>query len=262
MMPRNPLLASALGLAVLVGSLANGRAATAQDGFGTIKGRLVWADAELPNLPAKVEKGNAAVANADVCAKDTIPDEKYVVDPKTKGVADGYAYLANVKGANPEAEKELLAKTPNVVIDQKGCRFIPHAVALHKGQTLLFKSSDPIGHNIHYTGFNIGSFNQMVAANKSLPVTFAKSDRVVVPLVCDIHPWMSGSFMVFDHPFFAVTKPNGTFEITGVPVGKQNLIVRHQAVGFVTPNLAKGIEVEVKPGKVTDVGEIKLTPKK
>jgi hypothetical protein len=68
--------------------------------------------------------------------------------------------------------------------------------------------------------------------------------------------------MVFDHPFFAVTGKDGTFEIKGVPAGSQNLVLWQENVGYVTPGGRRGMAVEVKPGGVTDVGEIKLDPKK
>ena len=55
--------------------------------------------------------------------------------------------------------------------------------------------------------------------------------------------WMKGAIMVFDHPFFAVTGEDGSFEITGVPAGAQKLIVSQFKVGYVTPNLAAGLPV-------------------
>ncbi len=244
---------------MLVGSLASGTPArTPQGGFGIIKGRVVWGGADVPKPAAKVKKGDANVKDAPVCAVNEIPDEEFVVDPATKGVANGFAYVVNPKGANPAAEKALLEKSPTVEIDQKGCRFFPHAVAMHKDQQLVFKSSDPVGHNIRYTGFTIGGFNQMLAANGTQGVKIAAAEPNPVQLQCDIHPWMTGAFMVFDHPFFAVTKPDGSFEITGVPAGVQKLIVRQGNGKFITPNARKGVEVDVKAGGVTDVGEIKL----
>jgi len=81
-------------------------------------------------------------------------------------------------------------------------------------------------------------------------------------LVCDIHPWMKGYIMVFDHPFFAITKEDGSFEIQGVPAGKQNLVVWQNAVGFATPNKGGLMPVTVKAGEATDIGEVKLDPTK
>jgi hypothetical protein len=263
MMPRNPLLASAVGLAVLAGSLGSGRLANAQGNFGTIKGRVVWGGAELPKLDPelKVKKGDQGVKDPAVCASHDIPNEEYVVDPSTKGVANAFAYISTPQGSNPEAEKELLAKAPTVVIDQKGCQFVPHAVALHKGQELVFKSSDPVGHNIRYQGFNIGGFNQMLAPNGTQGVKLPSAERSPVEIRCDIHSWMNAYFLVLDHPFFAVTKPDGSFEITGVPAGTQKLVVREDKGVFITPGGRNGMAVDVKAGGVTDVGEIKLVPK-
>jgi plastocyanin len=260
MKSRTPLLASALGLAVLAGSLSLGQNANAQAGFGTIKGRVVWGKDELPTPMLKVKKGNANEKDAAVCAVADIFDETYVVDPKSKGVADAFAYVFTPKGKNPEVEAALLSKSPTVVMDQKNCRFLPHCVAVFMGQEMIFKSSDPVGHNVHCSGFNI-NLNQMVPVGGQLKETFTKIDTGPVKITCDLHPWMNGALMVFDHPFFAITKPDGSFEIKGVPAGPQQLIVRHAESGFITTGLRRGQTITVPDGGVVEVGELKLIPK-
>ena len=37
----------------------------------------------------------------------------------------------------------------------------------------------------------------------------------MVPFKCDVHGWMNAYVGVLDHPFFAVTDADGTFEIKG-----------------------------------------------
>ena len=229
--------------------------------YGTIKGKLVFAGDSVPTPKILVGKGDANAKDSAVCAVSGITAKDLVVDPKTKGVQYGFAYLVKPTGKNPEAEAKLVAKKPEVEIDQKGCEYLPYAVAIHKDQTLLFKSSDLVPHNVHYFAFANGDANQMLAPNGVMPKKFAAAEKRPCKLVCDIHPWMTGYFMVFDHPFFAVTGPDGSFEITGVPAGTQNLIVWQETVGYATPGATKGMPVEVKAGETTDVGEVKLVPK-
>src|SRR4051794_23308449 len=109
-----------------VGLLAAGLT-TAEGEFGTIKGKLVF-DGDAPE-PKVLEAVGKASRDPNVCAASSpIRDERLVVDPKSKGVQDAIVYLVKPNGSNPDAIKELNAKTPKVVIDQKGCVYIPRSV--------------------------------------------------------------------------------------------------------------------------------------
>jgi hypothetical protein len=132
---------------------------------------------------------------------------------------------------------------------------------MHQDQTLVFKSSDPVNHNVHLSPFNNAPVNQILAPNGSMEKKLV-TERRVIPLTCDIHPWMKGYIMVFDHPFFAVTADDGSFEIKGVPTGEQNLVLWQSAVGYVNKEGLRGMPVTVKAGDVLDVGEVKLDPSK
>ncbi|MCA1683452.1 MAG: hypothetical protein LC685_05660 [Actinobacteria bacterium] len=197
-----------------------------------------------------------------ICAATAaIPDNSLVVDPKTKGVKFAFVYLVKPNGENPEAVKALAGKKATVVIDQKNCEFLPFTTALHQDQSVVFKSSDPVNHNVHISPFTNEPFNTVLSPSGEMTKKLVAEKRVI-PLSCDIHPWMKGYLMVFDHPFFAVTGDDGSFEIPGVPAGEQNLVVWQASVGFVTPGLAKGVPVTVASGKGADLGEVKLDPSK
>lgn len=229
--------------------------------YGTIKGRLVWGGGEVPPVRVLEEQGKAQ-KDPNVCAKDrTIYSRELVVDPATRGVQYGFAYISRPKGSNPEAVKELVAKTPKVEIDQANCEFVPYVTPMHQDQTLIVKASDPgINHNVHLSPFTNPGLNQTVNAGGQLELKLV-AERLPIPVKCDIHPWMNCWVMVFDHPFFATTAKDGSFEIKGVPAGTQNLVLWQESVGFANPGAGRGMPVTVEAGKVTDVGEIKLVPK-
>jgi hypothetical protein len=250
------LAAAGLAAALVVGSAGEARA---QGNYGTIKGRLVWGGAEVPKPKVDVPVGGAT-KDPSVCAKkDAIVSHDLVVDPKTKGVRYAYAYLARPKGTNPAAVQALLKKEPEVVLDQVNCDFVPPITAITEGQTLILKSSDAVNHNVNMQAFTNPAFNQILPPNGQIDRKL-KAERRMIPVKCDIHPWMHSYVMVFDHPFFAITKEDGSFEIEGVPPGTQNLVVQLPAVGFVNAGRGTGQPVEVKAGQTTDAGEFKVDP--
>ena len=225
--------------------------------YGTIKGRLVW-DGPLPTPTVLVKKGDRSVKDAAVCSYKELIDRKTQINPETKGVPHAFAYLSRPKGSNPERMKELMAQTPTVVIDQKYCEYIPFAAVYVIGQELELKSSDPVNHNVRFSPLANRAFNQILPPNGSTKIKLDKPERRPTELKCDIHPWMSGWFMALDHPFADVSDENGNFEIVGVPAGTQNLIISFPNGVFINEGRARGMEVQVKAGEVTDLGEIKV----
>ena len=90
-------------------------------------------------------------------------------------------------------------KTP-VVLDQKGCQYVPHVMGIMVGQPYKILNSDGILHNLHAlpkinTGFN----KPMPATVKESSVTFDKAEANF-PIKCDVHPWMQAYIGVFTHP--------------------------------------------------------------
>jgi hypothetical protein len=232
-----------------------------QDGnFGSIKGRLIWGGAAAPGpLAPKVSVGKATTDPGVCAATAPIPDESLVVDPKTMGVKHVIVYIFRPNGSNPDKEKALLAKTPKVTVDQKNCTFIPHVLAMHQEQKVLFTSADPVNHNVHVNGFQNAS-NDIVPGKGSIEKAL-KAENPVVNVKCDIHGWMQSYIKVLDHPFFAVTNDDGTFEITGIPPGDQTIVLWHES-GFVFKEPGGRRVFKIEAGKTTDLGDVKLDPAK
>jgi plastocyanin len=117
--------------------------------------------------------------------------------------------------------KDFPAPTQSVVVDQKNLKFNPHVVVVLKGTTVDFLNSDPVGHNVYWPSI---SANKKLAHNlgtwpQGQKKSFQFNDVGVAPLLCNVHPEMSGYVVVVATPYFAVTDKDGSFEIKGVPAG-------------------------------------------
>jgi hypothetical protein len=47
-------------------------------------------------------------------------------------------------------------------------------------------------------------------------------------VTCDTHVHMRGYVLAFDHPYFALSGPDGEFRISGVPAGTYRLTLWHE----------------------------------
>jgi plastocyanin len=161
--------------------------------------------------------------------------EKVVVG-SNKGLANAVASVAGAKGA---------ATAKKGVIDQKGCKFVPHVVAMTPGE-IEIKNSDDILHNIHtYSTANASINKAQPKFKKTMVEKFEKPE--IIKVTCDVHSWMLGWVAVMPHPFFGVTDNNGTTKIDNVPPGKHTVEVWHETLGKQTK------DVEVKAGQAAKV---------
>lgn len=114
-----------------------------------------------------------------------------------------------------------------VEIDQIGCVYTPHVVVVQVGQTLRVKNDDPTTHNVHPLPASNPESNQSQRPNASDDIVYNKPE-IMIPVKCNIHPWMRAYVNVVDNPFFAVTGDDGSFEITGIPAGTYQLTAAHE----------------------------------
>jgi len=227
------------------------------EGFGTLKGQIVFAG-DAPAQKVLFEKGKAA-KDPDVCAKDApLLSERLIVDGATKGVKNALVYLSKPTAVSDEAKKA--AAGAKVVFDQVKCVFEPHVLGVLANDQITLKSSDPVNHNINAKLKQSTAFNQLLQPQGKAEYTPNSAERTPSEVTCDIHPWMKAWWMVFDHPYFAVTDAKGYFEIKNAPAGTQKVVVWQEAVdknGFVTA--PSGEEVVIKANDAV-VKDIKLDP--
>ena len=208
--------------------------------MAAFKGRVTVAGTP-PTLSPLVAKDDPKVKDA-VCVAQAVPDESVIVGDGG-GLANVFVYAKKV----PSGVEVPPAPTEPVVIDQVACRFIPQAMVFRVGQPLLMKNSDPVSHNVRTAGFT-QQINQIISPNDQtgIPVSYSRPERVPVQTKCDIHAWMLAYHFPLDHPYAAVTGPDGSFEINDLPPGDWEFVVWHGKAG----NIEKSVKFKAAAGQV------------
>jgi len=243
------------GIAAALASLVGIDPAFA-DGWGDVRGQVIWSGAAAP---AKKEI-TPNKDQAHCLSKGPLISDELIVDAKTKGVKNVIVWLAALQAGDKLPIHPNLAVVPKetVVIDQPCCMFVPRVTVMREGQTLEVKNSAPILHNAKIMGSPTGNgtINLAIPAGQSIQKQ-PRAEKRPMSLACDVHTWMGGRIAVFSHPYFALTKDDGAFEIKNAPAGKFKIILQHEKLGFLNKGgTIAGQEIEIKSGGTLDLGKI------
>lgn len=129
----------------------------------------------------------------------------------------------------------------------ENCRVFPRVQAVVVASTVNVRNQDAMvyrlsavrdGNDDTLAVFRLSDVGQVVPSER-----IAKSPGLVA-LASDTHSWARAWIAVFDHPYFAVTKADGTFRIDSLPPGKYELKAWHERGQKVVDET-----FEVAPGK-------------
>ncbi|HEY0707445.1 MAG TPA: carboxypeptidase regulatory-like domain-containing protein [Polyangia bacterium] len=211
-------LTTGLALSVLLATSWSTAGSAAAGGTLTGIVRISKAPKPAPALPI--------VKDGTVCGRE-VPNESVVAGPD-RGLAN---VVVSVKGLKPSGP---LAPSKDAVLDQVGCRYIPHVQAATVGTKMTLLNSDAVFHNVNanrmegtrtVTAFNVA----MPFKGGKLPATLKTPG--ILKVRCDAgHTWMGAYVAVFDHPYFAVTDAQGRFRIADLPVGEHTVELWHEPV--------------------------------
>ena len=148
------------------------------------------------------------------------------ISGKVAAPANSVVYVDVIPG------KTFPGPAKHTTMDQTGLAFQPHVVVVQQSATVDFLNSDSVSHNVFWTGIggnkklghNLGTWPQGQTRS------FKFDNPGVVPVLCNVHPEMSGFIVVSPTPYFAQTDSAGNYRIESVPDGSYTLTAWHEGL--------------------------------
>ena len=168
----------------------------------TINGKVQY-EGKKPRPPKEVN-----MAADPICGKTNdqpVLNETFLINKEM--------YMQNVVVwiDNPKHSAEI-PETP-IVLDQVGCKYIPHVTGIMKGQDLMIKNSDKTMHNIHSRSEVNSNFNFAMPAQSDPSIKNFNKIEDPFYIKCDVHPWMRSWVVVVEHPYWSVTDQDGNYSM-------------------------------------------------
>src|SRR5438067_2807444 len=187
---------------------------------GTISGVIRFAGAPPARVPIDMDQDPACAMSS----KEPNLSEGIIVN---QGKLQNVFIYVNQVLENYGVAK---ASAP-AVLDQKGCRYVPHVLGMMTGQTLRVLNSDKAEHNVHPMPRNNAEWNESQMPGGAPKEHVLDRGELMLPITCNQHPWMKMYLNVVSNPFFAVSDGQGQFRISGLPPGDYTIEAVHEKLG-------------------------------
>ena len=249
------------GLLILFAHFAHGEEVGAKGHWGDFTGRIVY-------------EGKPPVARMILAiGGPPLADESLMVNADNGGIANVVVTLVPSKHAilpvHPSYEAGGAGKATVDLQVVAPRRYDPHITLLQTTQSLQILNNLPTAANPKVDSLKNGRVNPLLEAGRSVQFRFLHADTVPTLASDNIHPWMKGYIAIVDHPYVAKTDGNGEFTIKNLPAGKLTFRFWHEQAGWiqrvkhkgVVEDWAKGkIEIDIKPDKQNDLGDVLVDP--
>jgi plastocyanin len=143
---------------------------------------------------------------------------------------------------SPAEAREPASSAVPKIMDQSGYEFLPGLLVAQAGQTVQFRNSEDVLHNVRVTEIATDTpvFNVATIAFGSYDHKFDRTGFYSV--TCDIHSTMRADIFIAPTPYTAKTDERGSFTIQDVPPGRYTMTLY-------AGNVPVTRTVEVKEGK-------------
>jgi len=191
---------------------------------GTISGRVTFEGTPPANQPLKMG------SDASCTQGGPAPIDETVIVGADGSLKNVFVHIK--QGVDPAYSFDVPAEP--VMLDQKGCVYVPRVIGVRAGQPVKIQNSDTTMHNVHSLPVTNQEMNQSTPVRGfSVTQTFTAAE-VPVRFMCNVHSWMAAWVGVVQHPFFAVTDASGAFSMHGVPPGTYTVEAWHEKFGTKT----------------------------
>jgi hypothetical protein len=183
-------------------------------------GRITLKGEPPAATPITLDKPCAAAAGTNVVE---IPD--YAVGA-SNGLAEVVVYIK-------ETPAGFAPKTEPLVIDQKGCLYLPHIAVAQVNQPVHVRNSDPMMHSINIRPTQPGNRGAgLVQYVKADDLKFKyPTPENFIPLKSDYQPWMTAYLTVVNTPCFTISEKDGGYKLPNLPDGTYTLVAHHRLAG-------------------------------
>jgi plastocyanin len=204
-----------------------------QAGAGVIRG-FVKFTGKVPIMKVASKR-----RDTDYCKRFMVPHNAVIV--KDGKLADTLVRIevGGVKGSfkAPAVPARMAASS---------CTYQPRMLGVMAGQEVEINNGDGTLHNPHAWRGRESLFNEAQSMGAA-PIVRSFDEPGLIRLSSDVYPWMLSFIAVTDHPFFAVSEADGSFQIAKVPAGKYALEAWHSIYGV------KKATVEVIAGQTVEL---------
>ena len=174
--------------------------------------------------PASLTAGAPIATGRDSAVCGPAVEDSSVVR-QGNGLGGAVVWLEDIRRGRP------LPLERRLELESIKCRLTPRIQAGVVGSTVNVLGHDDFRQHLRFLAGGepqpraavlLGQYEQVIPTERpfSAPGLVVVRDRD--------HAWPTAYLAVFDHPYFAVTAPNGTFRIDGVPPGRYTLKVWHE----------------------------------
>jgi hypothetical protein len=222
------------------------------DDWGSIRGQIV-VEGGIPERLLLIARG-ADIKDKEICAAENHYAEDLIIDKESKGLANVFVYLAKKpKSIHPDL---IEPSTEAVPVTYKGCQLVPHCLICRTDQRIEIGSDDGTAHNPQIYPLKNQPLGSALAPNSSfkMEVQCRRAESMPFKASCDYHAWITGYWLIIDHPYAALTNTDGNFSIDNLPVGEHQFKIWHERVGY----LENQYKVAVSGGDPVELPVMKL----